>query len=423
MITPLLITLLLLITGCFLFILFFFYRQIQALKQDNNDLIEKNTQLNSKLQETQVKCALFEGQLKNFEDNKQQKDELTKQMQAFFKSISSDTLKEQNENNKQRMEELLKPFREQIKDCKTAIDEVNGKTKAEIKTTIEEMIKHTKDVEDSANKLANAFRGDKKRQGNWGEIQLYNILTMAGLNEGSDFEKQARYIYKNEIFIPDFIVKLPENKKFILDSKVSLEDYVRYANSDILEEKEQYMKQYIQAIKTHIKELKKYQDSFSEYLKTTQTGETLDFVCMFIPLESAYVDAVQFSRKNDASNDILTDAFNNKVAITTASSLIPVLRMISHLWNIEKSNENINDVVDKVALLHDKLSRFCDMQNKTHETLEKAVKFHEDAIKYLSTGKESVLKTADKIKGLMRNKITTTTSLFVEKNIEDDENN
>ena len=96
--------------------------------------------------------------------------------------------------------------------------------------------------------------------------------------------------------------------------------------------------------------------------------------------------------------------------------------MISHLLNIEKSNKNISDVVDKVALLHDKLSRFCDMQNKTHETLEKAVKFHEDAIKYLSTGKENILKTASKIKELMGNKITTTTSLFVDKNLENDEN-
>ena len=140
--------------------------------------------------------------------------------------------------------------------------------------------------------------------------------------------------------------------------------------------------------------------------------------------ENAYVEAVLHSKQ-----EILKYAFDNKVAIVTASSLMPVLRMISHLWNIEKSNKNISEIVDKVVLLHDKLSKFAKKTNETHKHLMDAVKTHEEATNYLANGNDNVLKTAERIKTLMGNKIATNTSLFIENsdnensNIENNETN
>ena len=263
-----------------------------------------------------------------------------------------------------------------------------------------------------------------KIQGNWGEKQVEELLNNSGLEKIK--EKQYTFNYKGTIYRPDFIIKLPDGKRFILDSKVSTENYIKYFNSTDEKEKENQIKLHITSIKKHIDELKKYQDSYKEYIKTIQEEqlETLDFIVMFIAPENAYVEAVLHSKQ-----EILKYAFDNKVAIVTASSLMPVLRMISHLWNIEKSNKNISEIVDKVVLLHDKLSKFAKKTNETHKHLMDAVKTHEEATNYLANGNDNVLKTAERIKTLMGNKIATNTSLFIENsdnensNIENNETN
>ena len=361
------------------------------------------------IQQLEIEKAKLQGELQSLKDNKKQQEDIQNEMKIIFQNLSNNALEKQNEIGKQKIDAILKPFQDELKNCKSAIDEVNLKTKTEIKNEISKMLEKTNTLEKSAEDLAKAFRGENKIQGNWGENQLEEILKNAGL-EGQ-YDKQFTFTNKGITYRPDFVIKLPYGKRFIIDSKVSMENYINYYNSTNDNEKQNYIKLHIQSIKRHIDELKKYQDSYKEYIKTitNEKLETLDFNVMFISPENAYVDAVIYSKQ-----DILKYAYDNKVAIVTASSLMPVLRMISHLWNIEKSNKNIAEIVDKVVLLHDKLSRFCEQTNKTHDMLVNAVKAHEEATKYLSTGNDNVLRTADRIKMLMGKKIEKKAELFID---------
>ena len=372
---------------------------------------KNNEECKVAIQQLEIEKAKLQGELQVLKDNKKQQEDIQNEMKVIFQNLSNNALEKQNEIGKQKIDAILKPFQDDLKNCKTAIDEVNLKTKTEIKNEISKMLEKTNTLEKSAEDLAKAFRGENKIQGNWGENQLEEILKNAGL-EGQ-YEKQFTFNYKGITYRPDFIIKLPDGKRFIIDSKVSMENYINYYNLTNDNEKQNYIKLHIQSIKRHIDELKKYQDSFKEYIKTItdEKLETLDFNVMFISPENAYVDAVIYSKQ-----DILKYAYDNKVAIVTASSLMPVLRMISHLWNIEKGNKNINEIVEKVVVLHDKLSRFCEQTNKTHDMLVNAVKAHEEATKYLLTGNDNVLRTADRIKALMGKKIEKKIGLFIEKN-------
>ncbi len=394
-------------------------QEFNEIKENSGKMLDELNKIREEKTELEKQLAQANGKIETLDDAKKLMDDIKKEMKTEYQNISHETINKQGEINRKNIEEnlqkLLNPFKDDIKNCKTALDEVNLKTKTEIKDEIAKMMEGTKQLGKNAEDLASAFRGKNKMQGNWGEGQLKEILDNAGL-EGR-YEEQFTFTYKNETYRPDIIVKLPDGKRLIIDSKVSVENYIKYYNSTDEKEKQNEMKLHINSIKKHIDELKKYQSSYKEYIKTTgEKLETLDYDVMFIAPENAYVDAVLFSNQ-----EILTYAFENNVAIVTASSLMPVLRMINHLWNIETSNKNIKDIVDKVGVLYNKLSKFCEMTNKTHDKLVEAVQFHEKATNYLAEGNDNVLKTAERIRGLMDKQNLAETKLFIEKPKDEDE--
>ena len=413
----LIFTILLSVISVFFAVFFFLQKQLQnkdfqVIKNDKQKLEQENSNLNSivdklknEKQQLEIQYSKIQGEFAILKENQQKQEDFFKEQQEnqknIFQNLSNTTLEKQTEDNKKKFNEVIEPLNKEIE---------------QYRIEISKMIEGTKNLGQSAEELAKAFRGENKIQGNWGEKQVEELLNNSGL-EGL-YEKQYTFNYKGTIYRPDFIIKLPDGKRFILDSKVSTENYIKYFNSTDEKEKENQIKLHINSIKKHIDELKKYQDSYKEYIKTIQEEqlETLDFIVMFIAPENAYVEAVLHSKQ-----EILKYAYDNKVAIVTASSLMPVLRMISHLWNIEKSNKNISEIVDKVVLLHDKLSKFAKKTNETHKHLMDAVKTHEEATNYLANGNDNVLKTAERIKTLMGNKITTNMSLFIEENKTDND--
>jgi len=401
----------------------------EKLKKESEGLKEINENIKREKQDLEILNSKLNSELNSLKENQQKQEEWFKQQQEnqknIFQNLSNSTLEKQTEIGKQKIDELLKPFKNEIETCKRAIDEVNLKTKTEINANIENLIKKTEEVGKNANNLAKAFEGNKKIQGNWGEEQLVDLLRLNGI---SQFKTQITYTYDGKDYRPDLVVILPQdtetknNRCFIIDSKVSLLNYMKYINCENQEEKKEAIKKYIDNIKDHIEELGKYRETFKKYLEKEKKGESLDFVCMFVPIEGAYMTAVMESKQ-----EILSLAYKEKVAIVTPSSLMPILRMINHLWNIENSNKNINKIVEQVATLYEKLSKFCNYQNETHKFLLKAVECHKNSTKYLSDGRENVLRTAEKIKNLMNNKISTDINLFIQdgndiNNHEDSEN-
>lgn len=200
-----------------------------------------------------------------------------------------------------------------------------------------------------AQDLTTALKGNKKLQGNWGEIQLENLLDITGLKEGIDYIRQETVVNEDgKIHRPDIVVNLPNGRKVIVDSKVSLNNYSEYISRDNEEEKKNYIKLYIDDLKNHIKEL-----SSKEYYKDLkQQSISLDYVFMFVPLERAYIDAVDYDKS------IYRFAFDNRIAIVTPSSLMPILKTIEYLWSIEKQNKNVEEIVKLAETIYKKIVLF-----------------------------------------------------------------
>lgn len=377
------------------------------IKKLNDEIIlcrEELKEKDKKIDEILKQSSEFSGEVKalkvtNEEQAKNIKtiNEVKKEMLTQFLNISNSVIKEQKElfskDQKVSLENILNPLKEQMDSVKRQIVDVNIKnteTKTTIETTIKNLIETTNDIGSKADNLAKALKGDKKAQGNWGEFTLSNLLESMGLKKDLDYLAQQSILNKeSERLILDFVINLPNNKKLIIDSKVSIVNYQKYIETDNLEEKKKYLNEYCKDIEQHIKELgdKNYQDLYG--------NNSLDFVFMFLPLENAYLEAI------NCRKELFNAAFKNKIAIVTASSLMPVLRMITHLWNIEKQNKNIEEIIVKVVNLYDKFAKFIEKFKNIENKLDDAKKSYSEAYKYLATGNANVIKTTEEIKNMI----------------------
>lgn len=351
-----------------------------SLQNQNLELIKENERLKS---EREIEAKYLREQLDFVEKSKNE-------MSLQFKDISRGVIETQNqhftENQKAALDVLLKPFHDKLLDLTSKIDKSHDDS-----TKIDEQIKNllnlnqtlSKDAED----LTNALKGNKKIQGNWGEFQLEHVLEISGLENGINYFKQETFKGdENQILRPDVIIKLPNDRDVIVDSKVSLNDYIAYVNAEDIEERKAALKRHISALKKHIDEL-----SAKEYQKLLKDN-TLDYVMIFVPIEGAYFEAV----REDTS--LYDYAVKKNIAITTPSSLLPLLRTIENLWQIEKRNKNVAEIAEIGGSLYDKLAGFIEDMDRINKSLDIAKKNYDTAISKLSTGKGNALSLADRLK-------------------------
>ena len=368
----------------------------EKLKEEN--IIKKN--LEEKLKEVELENKKNFVELEEKKKNIENLMQLQEQIKNQFKVISSEIIKEQKETfSKQQNESLgnlLIPLNKDIKEFKEKIQQAqegNKENTAKIEQHIKDLMDTTKDIGNKADNLATALKGDKKAQGNWGELQLQNLLEMSGLEENISFFKQ--YNVKNsdgKDFFLDFLIKLPEDRVLIVDSKVSMTNYENYINSNNQTEKDKFLKAYCDDIKNHIKELgtKEYQNIYKEYNKN-YSKDTPDFVFMFVAVEGAYIDIIKYDKT------IFEIASKNKVAIVTTSSFMPVLRMVNHLWNIENQNKNITEIVELSKKMYAKVEKFSKEMKIIGDSIDKAKNAYDSAKDYISTGNANILSTSKKI--------------------------
>ena len=380
----------LLLIICLSIICLFLFKQISTLKQKNNNLEEEKKQLELRNQNIQIELAKREGEIQIMKNNEQQQEEISNIMQNIFKNLSNQTIQEQNEKNNHELQKILVPFKEQILECRKSIDRVNGETKAQITTKIDEMMKQASTIGMSADKLSEAFLGKKKTQGDLGEIQLKNLFEIFGLKEGQDFLSQQNFKDENgDNKRPDFIVKIPNNRWLIVDSKFSIVNYYNYLNADSDEKKKEYLKNYNDDIIRHIEELGK-----KEYNKLLKKDgkECTDFVCMFVPVEEAYLLALQYNREK-----IFTLSKKYKIAVITATSFSPVIQMIYHLWRVEKTSKNIEEAGRLIEEWYKKILSFNEDLEKVGESIQKSDEMYNKAIKKLRDGKNNAIRLADRV--------------------------
>ena len=366
-------------------------RQINDLNEQNNRLEEINSALS--IDNTRLKTE-YENQKRFTEEKIKFIEQSKNDMAVKFRDISSEILRIQstqmNEAQKNNLSALLNPFREQLQSFKEEVSKANTeniKNKSSFDEQFKNLLQLNQALSSDAQNLTNALRGSKKMQGDWGELELNRLLEISGMQKNIDFFTQENFkSEENQNLRPDVVVRLPNNRGVIIDSKVSMNDYINYVNAEDESMKAQYLQKHIQCIKEHIEELhgKEYQQVLKE--------NSLDYVIIFIPIESAFAAAI----KEDAS--LYDYAYKKNIALTTPSSLLPILRTVENLWKIENSNKYVRKIAEVGGRLYNKLVNFTEDMQKIDNSLEGARKSYDKAVSKLSRGRGNALSLATQLK-------------------------
>ncbi|MCW8824842.1 MAG: DNA recombination protein RmuC [Gammaproteobacteria bacterium] len=354
--------------------------ELQQLQQQLNELQLSNTQLTTRIESEREH---HQQQLKDL-------DEARKKMVSEFENIANRVIDEKgkrfDENNRKGMDEILKPVREQLKDFRSRVDEIHHndvKERAGLKEHLVQLQQLNQDMNREARNLTRALKGDKKTQGNWGELVLERVLEQSGLRKGIEYETQGSYRdSENRLLRPDVIVHLPEGKDIVVDSKVSLVDYNRYVEAEDEKEQEKALAELVNSVRNHIKGLssKDYTD-----LKGVRS---LDFVLMFMPIETAFVAAFQSDEK------LFSDAFEQKIIVVTPTTLLATLRTIENIWRYERQNQNAIKIADKASAVYDKLRGFIEDFEKIGTQLTTVQGSYDSALNKLTGGRGNLIKQA-----------------------------
>lgn len=329
--------------------------------------------------------------LQLLENNKQQ---LVQEFENLSNKIFSEKQKilvEQNkeiqQQSKQGLDAVLNPFKDQLEGLRKKVDEAyvsDAKDRSALKAQIGELHQLNKQITEEASALSKALRGEKKVQGNWGELVLETVLERSGLRLGEEYvREQSHQSEDGERFRPDVIINLPEGKHIIVDAKVSLNAYTDYVNAETDAEREQYLKSHIDAIRNHINGL-----SEKAYQKLPGLNSP-DFVFMFMPVEPAFMMAFQHDEK------LFNDAFEQRIVVVTPTTLLATLRTVSNLWSIERRNRSTEKLADQAAKVYDRLRIVVEKMEKLGAQMGTAQKTYDEAFGSLAHGRGNLVNTAN----------------------------
>ena len=335
--------------------------------------------------------------LKSKEDERvKELESLQKKFQAEFENLAQKILDEKsskmNEQNKESIKLLLDPLRERISDFSKKVEDSN-KQNLTFHETFKVELKHMQEqsllMQNEAANLVKALKGDNKMQGNWGEMVLERILEKSGLRKDIEYSVQQSFTTaEGKRLMPDVIINLPDDKKFIVDSKVSLIHYEQFINTEDETEKETFVKLHLNSIQRHIKELseKRYEDLYEV--------NSPEFVILFIAIEPAFGVALQRDPL------LYSKAFDQNIILVTPTTLLATLRTIDAMWNTDRQHKNAIEIAQKAGALHDKFVGFIEDMNKVGLRMNDAKKTYEEAMNKLHLGRGNVVRSIDKLREL-----------------------
>ncbi len=372
----------------------------RMLEQQNNaiqqQLKEKESLINGLNSQLSRKTTENEGLNEKLSTLKKDIEKLQDNFRNEFKNLANDILEEKTkkftEQNRTKLDEILKPLSEKIREFEKKVEDTydkESKQRFSLEKEIKNLAELNQQISKEANNLTHALKGQTKTQGNWGEIILESILEKSGLVRDREYTVQASYTNtEGKRLQPDVIIAYPGERSLVVDSKVSLLAYERFSSAETKEEQDRALKDHLLSVRTHISELssKNYQDLYQ--LKG------LDFVILFMPVEPAYLIAMQ------AEPDLWSYAYERRVLLISPTNLIAVLRMISNLWRVEYQNKNAVEIARQSADLLDKFVGFLEDLEDVGRKLESTRQSFDASMNKLSTGKGNLIRRAEKIKEL-----------------------
>lgn len=320
------------------------------------------------------------------------KEALTSQFKNLANEILEDKSKRFTEQNVASLDALLKPLQTKLSEFKEQVNTSYGNEARErfaLKSEIERLANLNLRMSDETRSLTQALKGDSKVQGNWGELVLESILESSGLRKGEEYLVQDSHTQTDGSRLqPDVVVKLPEGRSLVVDSKVSITAYSRHAEASDTVIAEQELSAHIQSLRQHIHGL-----SSKNYSSLYGIG-SVDFVLMFVPIEPAFLLALK------TAPNLYQEALAKNIVLVCPSTLMATLRTVAHLWRQDHQNRNALEIAKQCGTLYDKFVGFVDDLEKLGQRLDQAQTSYHDAFSKLKSGKGNLIRTAEKVREL-----------------------
>ena len=367
--------------------------EIKDLQLEKNNLIAIKSELSAQNENLQ----------KLLDTQKEEIVKIQEEAKLQFENLANKILEEKTtkftEQNQKNLKTILEPFQEKISELKNRVNEAYEKENKErfsLAEKVKELAELNQQISEDAKKLTRALKGEAKTQGNWGEMILESILEKSGLVKGREYflEHQLTAENTNALYSefsgkkmrPDAVVKYPDERNVIIDSKVSLTAFTELVDETDAEVYAMKLNQHLSSIKNHINQLS--QKAYDDY------GKSLDFVMMFIPSEPAYIAAMQ------ADQNLWNFAYERRILLLNPSNLITSLKLIADLWKREYQSRNAMEIAERGAKLYDKFVGFVENLEKIGKNIDNAKNSYTEAYKQLSTGNDNLIIQTQKLRTL-----------------------
>ena len=375
-------------------------RRGAELTAEGENTVRELEEKRAEVLELSVKLTTSESQgqylKQKLDEQKAEIEQIQEKFSHAFRNLATEILEEKSrkftDQNKANIGDLLNPLRQKIEEFEKKVEQTNKESidrNSALRQQIESLYQLNQRITKEAENLTRALKGESKTQGNWGEFILESIMEKSGLARDREyFMQESVQTEEGKRLQPDVVVKLPEDKSIIIDSKVSLLAYERFVNAETEEEKIRHLRDHVLSVRTHIRGLseKNYQQLYGV--------SGLDFVLLFMPVEPAFSLAVQ----ND--DRLFLDAYESNIVVVSPSTLIATLRTIASIWKQERQNRNAMEIAKQGGMLYDKFKAFTDDLVKVGDNLRLTKGAYDQAMNKLTEGRDNLVRKAERLREL-----------------------
>lgn len=370
--------------------------RITELEQERSVHRQHAEQLSSDLSSARVQLREQEVTLEEERKATAEKLELLERnrdaLKQEFENLANKIFEQKSERFSQQtrtsLDTLLTPFRDQLQDFRKRVEDVytsETRDRQALRSEIKSLQELNRQITEEASNLTKALKGDKKIQGNWGELILERVLERSGLRKGIEYETQGSYRDDdNQLLRPDVIVHLPDTRNLVIDSKVSLLAYQQFATEEDDNKRAEALKQHVEAVRNHIRSLSEKDYSQLHGLHSP------DFVLLFMPIEPAFVAAFQ------QDENLFAEAFERKIIVVTPTTLLATLRTIENIWRYERQSQNARKIADRASAVYDKLRVFVEAMEKLGTQMHTAQGTYDSAMNTLTRGRGNLISQANR---------------------------